>query len=386
MKTPAIADIFQQGIDQYRKQFGPLPLYQEKAVHDIMACKTPQLGGRRYKCDTCGHETIHYHSCRNRHCPQCQAYHNVQWVNCRKSELLPVPYFHVVFTLPQQLNAFAIRNRTVFYHLLLRAVKETLLELAQDPKRLGASIGIITLLHTWGQNLMEHPHVHCIVPGGGMNEKNGKWKACKNSFLFPIPVMQKLYKGKVMAYFSRAVKNGDIAMHGNLQKFLEPQNYKRLVDLLYTKKWVVYVKTPFASPEVVIKYLGQYTRRIAISNKRIIRINNNRVTFSYKDYADEGKSKVMTVSIIEFIRRFLLHILPKGFVRIRYYGFLANKNRKNKLKTILNYFKKRLPEKGACSVIQIFKELLGIDVSKCPECKKGVMRASAYIDKQVLVT
>lgn len=386
MKSPTVADIVHHGIGQYRKQFGPLPAYQNKAVRDIMACRTPKLGGKRYQCDICGHRTMQYHSCRNRHCPQCQSYHNVQWINCRKSELLPVPYFHVVFTLPHQLNAFAIRNRTVFYQILLRAVKETLLELAQDPKRLGASIGLIALLHTWGQNLMDHPHVHCIVPGGGMEKQKSTWKSCSSTFLFPIAVIQKLYRGKFMAYITRAITAGEIQLHGSLQKYRDPAVYNRLINLLYNKKWVVHVKEPFASPEVVIKYLGQYTRRIAISNRRIIQVDNNRVTFVYKDYADGSKRKVMTISIVEFIRRFLLHILPKGFVRIRYYGFLANKNRKSKLTAIMQFFKRRIPVKRKYSVVELFKKLMNVDVSQCPVCKKGALNMFQIIDKEVMVT
>lgn len=386
MKSPSIADIFLSGIDQYQKQFGPLPRYQRKVVQAIMACRTPIMGGHVYKCDSCGHENTLYHSCRNRHCPQCQSARNIQWINCRINELLPVPYFHVVFTLPQQLNEFALRNRGALYRILFKAVKETMLELAEDPKRLGAAIGIVAVLHTWGQNLMEHPHLHCIVPGGGMDKKYAKWKTCKNQFLFPIAVVQKLFRGKFIDYFKQAIEAKDILLHGTLKKYEDRTLYKYLLNLLYTKKWVVYIKQPFASPKAVVKYLGQYTHRIAISNKRIIAADDTKVSFQYKDYAHEGKSKIMTVSVIEFIRRFLMHIVPKRFVRIRYYGYLANRNRKIKLNACLALFRKKQQRKVKCSLIQTFKELLGIDVSRCPICRKGVMSILASVRKLPLIT
>ena len=371
---PTVADIFHTGIEPYQQQNGPLPLQQRKVVQAIMACRTSMLGGQMFKCDTCELETLHYHSCRNRHCPQCQKAQSVQWVNCRIDELLPVGYFHAVFTIPHELNPFAIRNRAVFYRLLFRAVKETLLELAHDEKRLGGDIGIIAVLHTWGQNLMDHPHIHCIVPGGAIDEKRSKWKASKNRFLFPVAVVQKLYRGKLLHFFRQAVRDGSIALHGSLQEYADDTVYKQFLRRMYGCKWVVYIKPPFASPEKVIRYLGQYTHRIAISNRRIVSHENGMVRFRYRDYADGNKTKTMELSVVEFIRRFLLHVLPKGFMRIRHYGFLASRNRKTVLAACLKYFNKPLPVKVKRTVERIFKELLNIDLYKCPHCKNGTLK------------
>jgi len=384
--APTVADIFHAGIDLYQQHYGPLPLQQRKVVQAIMACRTSMLGGQMFKCDTCELETLHYHSCRNRHCPQCQNAQSVQWVNCRIDELLPVGYYHAVFTIPHELNPFAVRNRAVFYRLHFRAVKETLLELAHDEKRLGGDIGIIAVLHTWGQNLMDHPHIHCIVPGGAIDEKRSKWKSCKNRFLFPVAVVQKLYRGKLMHYFRLAVSDGSIALHGSLQEYEDDTVYKQFLKRMYECKWVVYIKPPFASPEKVIRYLGQYTHRIAISNRRIISHENGMVRFRYRDYADDNKIKTMELSVVEFIRRFLLHVLPKGFRRIRHYGFLANRNRKTVLAACLTFFNKPLPVKVKRSVEQIFKELLNIDIVKCPHCKNGTLKKVASFLPEVTVS
>jgi len=384
--TPTVADIFHAGIEQYQQHYGPLPLQQRKVVQAIMACRTPVLGAQIFKCDTCSCETLQYHSCRNRHCPQCQKAQSVQWVNCRIDELLPVGYYHAVFTIPHELNRFAIRNRAAFYQLLFKSVKETLLELAHDEKRLGGDIGIIAVLHTWGQNLMDHPHVHCIVPGGAVNAQS-KWIACKNSFLFPVAVVQKLYRGKLLHFFRQAVRDGEIELHGSLQEYSDDTVYKKFLKRMYGCKWVVYIKPPFASPEVVIRYLGQYTHRIAISNRRIVSLENGTVRFRYKDYADGSKVKYMDLTIVEFIRRFLLHVLPKGFVRIRHYGFLASRNRKTLLVSCLKFFNKPLPVKVKRTVARIFKELLNVDIFKCPHCNGGVLKkVMSFVPEVAMVT
>lgn len=390
MNTFTIADILKQGLPLYQQQYGPLSGDAYKATSAIGKCRTPLLGGHSYECEQCGHELMLFNSCRNRHCPTCQTTARLKWVSDRIDDLLPVGYFHVVFTLPSELNAFAVRNRTAFYALMFRAVKETLLELSKDPKRLGALIGIIMVLHTWSQNLCEHPHIHCIIPGGGLDFSTNQWKAGPSNFLFPVAVMQKLYRGKLMDYFAKAVDSGNIELCGQLQKFAQPEALRKLKNILYNKKWVVYVKAPFASPQAVIKYLGQYTHRVAISNKRIISVENGMVKFSYKDYADGNAQKVMSITIVEFIRRFLLHIVPSGFVRIRHYGFLANRNRKTKLARCREIFHKSPPTKrkdkrAGRTWSDIVKELTGKDPNICP-CCGGTLRLTAVLSPLSVLT
>ena len=375
MTSATIADIFRAGYGDYVQQYGPQPLDVLRAVDAITSCRTEVMGGHRYRCDRCGSEMTLHNSCRNRNCPQCQGNARMVWVHDRLEELLPVGYFHAVFTLPRELGEFALRNKKPFYRIIFRAVKETLLTLAGDGKRLGAGVGFIAVLHTWGQTIIDHPHIHVIIPGGGLTS-HGKWKACRKKFLFPVAVVRKMFKGKLMDYFLQAVKNGDIQMHGVLQRFENHSLFGKLRDELYRKEWVVYIKEPFASPQAVVKYLGQYTHRIAISNHRIISFENGEVTFSWKDYADNYKRKTMTLGCVEFIRRFLLHVVPKGFVRIRHYGFLANRNRKTKLAQCRIYFRKSPPVKKngkRTSWIEAFKSLHGYDPRRCRECGCGIM-------------
>jgi len=375
MTTPTIAAIFRYGFKQYCDRFGPQPLDVLKAADAITSCRTEVLGGHRYRCDQCGTETTLHNSCRNRNCPQCQSNAKLCWVHDRIGELLPVGYFHAVFTVPGELRPFALRNKRTFYRLMFRAVKETLLTLAQDNKRLGAIIGFITVLHTWGQTIVDHPHIHIIIPGGGLSE-TGRWKACRENFLFPVAVMRKMYRGKLMHFFTQAVKSGEIKLCGKLDRYNDQVVFKQMISTLYRKEWVVYIKPPFASAQAVVKYLGQYTHRIAISNHRIISFENGMVTFSYKDYADNYKRKQMTLSCVEFIRRFLMHVVPKGFVRIRYYGFMACRNRSTKLARCRAIFRKAPPVKKngkRTSWIEAFKKLRGYDPRRCKECLCGIM-------------
>jgi hypothetical protein len=374
-----VADIFRSHFDQYVQHYGPLPIHYYKAANAIMQCRTEQLGGHIYKCDTCSHEITLYNSCRNRHCPQCQAMARAQWVERRMEEALPVPYFHVVFTIPHQLNSIALRNKKTFYQLLFKAVFETLLTLAQDPKRLGGQIGFIAVLHTWGQNLMDHPHIHCIVPGGAFRVKENVWNNCKNNFLFPVPVMQKLFRAKCMDFFRKAIDNGTINPMFSVTPDLP--TFSALIQKLYSIKWVVYVKKPFTSPENLIKYLSRYTHRVAIANHRIIHFENGQVTFSYKDYSDENKRKTMSVSAVEFIRRFMLHILPQGFMRIRQYGFLSNKVKKKLLPCVKRAvlktidFKMEMMGNKNNTVADVFNNSL-----LCPICNKGTLKKDREVD------
>ena len=326
-----LADVFRAGFSRYCRDLGPLPAQHYAVANAIMACRTAALGGHQLRCEECGHDVISYNSCRNRHCPTCQAHARAQWVDARTKELLEVPYFHVVFTIPAQLNAFALRNKEVFYSILFAAASRTLAELGLDPRRLGGELGFIMVLHTWGQNLMEHPHLHCIVPGGALNDD--LWVPCKDPvFLFPAKVMARLFRGKLLDAFKKALADGTMSLCGTLERFkANPAQLRSLIDRLYRTDWVVYAKPPFGGPAAVVKYLGRYTHRIAISDSRIVELTNTHVSFAWKDYADHNRPKVMTLTIQEFIRRFLLHVVPLHFVRIRYYGFLSARSRKLKL-------------------------------------------------------
>jgi hypothetical protein len=373
-----LADVFRVGLADYLSQSNALPLEHYKAANAIMSCHTAALGGHIFRCEDCGHEKISYNSCRNRHCPSCQAAARVEWVDNRVKELLPVPYFHVVFTIPAQLNPFALRNKRVFYGILFKAAAETLHALAAREKYLGAGIGFIAVLHTWGQNLLDHPHLHCVVPAGGLSDDMSQWKTTPYSeFLFPVKVLSKLFRGKFLDLFKRAVENKEILFHGTLQQYeTDPKSFRRLIDTLYKTGWVVYAKAPFAGPEAVLKYLGRYTHRIAISNSRIEELNDETVSFKWKDYADNDRVKVMTLSHGEFIRRFLLHVLPTGFVKIRYFGFLGQAVKKEKLQQCRMLLGVTPPEPETEEIDNneeemVVKELWSEERHRCPLCKKG---------------
>lgn len=377
-----IADILRTGFNDYLKQYGKQPKEYYKVVNAITACKTAQLGGHILKCDDCGHEHISYNSCRNRHCPTCQGRNRAEWVEKRIEELLPVQYFHVVFTIPQELNPFAIRNKKVVYNILFKAASETISELAKDKKWINADIGFTTVLHTWGQQLMEHPHLHCIVPGGGLVKGKKKWKHCRDKFLFPIDVMKKLFRGKFMSFFKEALKKEDITLCGFLEKYKNKAKLKELIDTMYSKTWCIYAKAPFAGPEAVIKYLGNYTHRIAISNRRIVKIENGKVTFTYKDRSDNNKQKFLTLVITEFIRRFLMHILPHRFTRIRYYGIFCCRTKNEKLKICRDLLIGKTEE----NIDKGIKQIVSIDFTRCPICKKGHLIIHKDIEKLIWVS
>jgi hypothetical protein len=376
MSIVHLSEIFSDGYDQMCERYGHTPL-NDKVAHAITSCRTELLGGHLYQCQSCQDIVPLYNSCNNRHCPQCQSLARQDWVEARECELLPVPYFHAVFTIPSELNPFVLRNKKTCYSILFRSVNETLQELGNTSKYLGASIGFIAVLHTWGQNLMDHPHIHCIVPAGGLSKSGKNWIACKNFFLFPFKVMKKLFSGKVLAYFKEALENGTITLSGSLEEYKNSSMLKRLFKMLYKKKWVIFVKQPFASPLRVIQYLGNYTHRIAISESRITSFKNGTVTFAWKDYADDSKEKQMPLDTVEFIRRFLLHVLPKGFMRIRHYGFLSNSNRirnREQFETIfasLKQKKKQCPKKSGVPWNIRIKERTGKDPLCCKKCGKG---------------
>ncbi|MBC7925197.1 MAG: IS91 family transposase [Bryobacteraceae bacterium] len=300
---------------------------QLKALLAIQRCRTAALGGHLDGCSQCGHQAISYNSCRNRHCPRCQTSARDRWLAERSRELLPVPYSHVVFTIPHQLAALAYQNKRVLYDLLLRTSAATLLEIAADSRHLGADIGFLSVLHTWGQNLQHHPHVHCVVPTGGLAFDQSSWSRPRQGFFLPVKVLSKVFRGKFVAGLRRAFGSGRLAFHGELKVLANQRMFCVWVRSLYRTDWVVYAKKPFGGPQHVLEYLARYTHRVAISNHRLLAFREGQVSFRWKDYAHGNKRRKMTLSADEFLRRFLLHVLPRGFVRIRFFGFLSRRKR-----------------------------------------------------------
>lgn len=349
----------------------------QNVLQRLKVCRTAALGYHVYRCTDagCGYIKYQYHSCRDRHCPNCGAIKKQQWIEARMQELLPVKYYHVVFTLPHELNPLVMGHRRLLYKLLFDAAGQTLLCFAKDPQYLGAIPGIISVLHTWGQQLSFHPHIHCIVSGGGIINGN-EWKqGTKNNyrFLFPVKAMQVVYRAKFLEALKQLIAEEEVILPtvGDQQA-----NSKQFFDLLYKKDWVVYAKAPFGGPHAVIEYLGRYTHKVAISNHRICSINNDdTITFDYKDYADNNAKKQMTLSSQEFIRRFEQHILPRRFTKIRTYGYLANRNRQHRIIDVLN--KMKLPlHKGLVKIpLQLYMaEKYGIDMRECPCCKNKTLQ------------
>jgi hypothetical protein len=332
-----IAAVFRDGEAAFFAHYGrTLRSEQRQALRAVIRCRTAELGGHVQRCEACGQQRIQYNSCRNRHCPKCQALARAAWLQKRESELLPVPYFHVVFTLPHNLAPLALQNQRVVYGLLFQAAARTLVEVAANPRHLGARVGCLMVLHTWGQNLMHHPHVHAIVTGGGLSLDGSRWVHGRRSkrrrpFFAPVKVLSRVFRGKFIHLLKQAFASGKLAFHGQLQPLRDPAAFQHRLNDAVRHDWVVYAKRPFASPTCVLKYLARYTHGVAISNRRLVALHDGQVSFRYKDYADYQQSKVLTLQTPEFIRRFLLHTLPRGFVRIRYYGFLANRQRNERL-------------------------------------------------------
>jgi hypothetical protein len=299
-----------------------------KVLLAIARCRTAALGGHVDQCTSCGHRaTISYNSCRNRHCPKCQTAARDRWIAARQKELLPTRYVHVVFTLPASLVPLTLQNKKFIYDLLLRASAETLLEVARDPRHLGAEIGFFSVLHTWNQKLRLHPHVHCVIPAGGLSLDHTHWIKSRSRFFLSIKVLRRVFRGKFHQALKRAFENGQLSFHGDLKLLAQPKTFAAWLRPLFRKDWVVYAKPPFGGPEYVLQYLGRYTHRVAISNHRLVSFAEEKVTFRWRDSAHNNEQKLLTVSLDEFLRRFLLHLLPKGFVRIRNFGFLANRRR-----------------------------------------------------------
>jgi hypothetical protein len=334
---------------------------QRRILRAIASCRTAALGGHVETCDHCHYRRIAYNSCRNRHCPKCQASACARWMEQRAEELLPVEYFHVVFTLPDAFNALALANKRVVYGALFDAAAQTLLEVAATPRHLGARIGFLAILHTWGQNLSLHPHVHCVVPGGGIAPDGSRWIACRPGFFLPVRVLSRVFRGKFIDLLKRA------RGQGRLVGAEDEQAFERLLDAAVRHEWVVYAKPPFGGPEQVLKYLARYTHRIAISNRRLLAMDDRTVTFAYKDYAHGGRSRTMTLDGGEFLRRFLLHAVPPGFMRLRQFGLLANRVRTQNLEQ-----SRRLV--GVPRVIEqrcVAPAVAAEPVACCPNCGRG---------------
>lgn len=359
---PEIQDLFLAYGEEYRNNH-KLPLHKLRVMSAIEKCRTAALGYHKDECIECGYTKISYNSCRNRHCPKCPTLAQERWIDKQKDCLLNVGYFHVVFTIPDTLNTIAFQNQEIVYNILFKSVAETLHELTQDKKFLGAKIGFTSILHTWGQNLMHHPHIHCVVPSGGVNSLN-QWVNTREKFFIPIKVLSRKFRGKFLFHLRQA----KLEFLGTLSHFNDSDNFEKFLSSLYAKEWVVYCKPPFKSAAFVVEYLGRYTHRIAISNSRIISIDDGKVSFRWRDYSDNSKSKIMTLSADEFIRRFLIHVLPPRFMKIRHYGILGNRNRSTKLKicklltnTPLGMFKPK-------STLDLIKKITGKDPCLCPAC------------------
>jgi len=327
-----VADIFRLHGPRYREQHN-LPFHQLRLMHDIESCRTAVLGGHVERCDHCAEERISYNSCCNRHCPKCQSAARTKWVESRKGELLPIEYHHVVFTIPEQLNDIVLRNKPQMYKILFATSAETLQTIAADPRHLGAQIGFFSVLHSWGQNLLFHPHIHCVVTGGGISADRTRWVSCKPGFFLPVRVLSRLFRRLFLTALEDAYRENLLSFPGAIEEIQAPAAFGKLISSLKHTEWVVYSKPPFGGPQRVVEYLGRYTHRVAIDNRRILNVSAGNVTFQYKQYrsADAHKSRTMTVEADEFIRRVLLHSLPPGLPRIRHYGLFAGRTKKQNL-------------------------------------------------------
>jgi hypothetical protein len=377
-----VADIFRRDGAAYRAAHeASMSTAQRRVMQAIEACRTAALGGHLEECDNenCRHQRISYNSCANRHCPKCQSLARAAWIDDRKAELLQTPYFHVVFTLPEEVAAVAYQNKAVLYNLLFAATAETLCTIAADPKHLGAQIGFFAVLHTWGQTLGHHPHLHCVVPGGGLSADGQHWVACRAGFFLPVRVLSRYFRRRFLELLEQAFDRGELEFFSALQPLREREAFRRYLEPLRQKEWIVYAKAPFAGPEQVLDYVGRYTHRVAISNNRLLDIENGQVNFRYKDYRDRDAQKTMTLEAAEFIRRFLLHVLPQGFHRIRYYGFMGNRRRHENLAQCrkLLQMSPPTPEQTDVSAPQDYRDryeaLTGVSLHQCPACRTGRM-------------
>jgi hypothetical protein len=373
-----VADVLRRYGEAYCQKHGAsLSMAQRRVLTAIEVCRTAVLGGHLEQCDHCGHQRNAYNSCSDRHCPKCQSLARAQWLQDRQSELLDTQYFHVVFTVPEQIATIAYQNKRELYSILFRATAQTLLTVAADPKHLGAKIGFFAVLHTWGSNLLHHPHLHCVIPGGGLSPDAARWICCRDGFFLSVRVLSRLFRRLFLQFLINAFKAGKLEFFSSLESLRESSSFLDYLAPLREVEWFVYAKRPFAGPEQVLDYVGRYTHRVAISNNRLLDIAEGKVTFRYKDYRHDARQKAMTLQAEEFIRRFLLHVLPGGFQRIRYYGFLANPYREQNLARCRELLGMPVPEpaasEGSTDYRDRYEELTGSSLWECPVCHKGRM-------------
>ena len=376
--SPEVADVFRRYGEAYRQRCGAsLSTAQRRAMRAIELCRTAALGGHVEQCDNCGHQRISYNSCRSRSCPKCQSLARARWVEDRQTELLNTQYFHVVFTLPEKIAAIAYQNKAPVYDILFRAAAQTLRTIAADPAHLGAEIGITIVLHSWGSTMTFHPHLHCVVTGGGLSPDGPRWITCRPRFFLPVRVLSRLFRRLFLEDLKNAFYAGKLAFFSSLQVLHERAAFLRYLAPLRRAKWVVYSKPPFAGPQQVLDYLGRYTHRIAISNNRLLAIDDGKVRFRWKDYRNGGRWRTMTLTAEEFIRRFLLHVLPAGFQRIRYYGFLCNRYRQQKLARCRELLGMPAAQSAADEPTDDYRDryeaVTGISLKQCPVCRDGHM-------------
>jgi len=381
-----LADIFRLYGDGYRRS-RTVSYEQLKAMSHIEICRTAKLGGHVEQCNRCGFEKIAYNSCRDRHCPKCQTMTKEQWLNDRKAELLPCGYFHLVFTLPHDLNPIILSNKRKTLSILFAAANETLQAFAKDPQwRLSGRLGFISVLHTWSQTLIDHFHLHCLIPAGALSFAKGRWMPAKDTFLFKINSLAKEFRKRYLKLLLKAYLNDELIFTKKTAAFESKKVFQQFIDSLSKTKWIAYAKRPFAGPQQVLEYLGRYTHRVAISNNRIIAIDNGKVTFTYRDRKRDNEIKEMTLDADEFIRRFLLHVLPKGLIKIRYFGFLSHTNKKKEIPLIRKLIDPDAtsPEKTKETIYEMMLRLTGIDITCCPKCMGGKMTLIRKLPKHDL--
>jgi predicted Zn-ribbon and HTH transcriptional regulator len=366
-----LADIFRAYGKSYRRNH-PLPLSHLKVIEAVERCRTAALGGHLEQCDRCGFERPAYNSCRNRHCPKCQSLAKLKWLDKQKSELLPTGYFHLVFTLPHELNPLILVNKKPLINILFQSVWQTLAPFAQ--RRLGGTLGITAVLHTWDQTLLDHFHLHCLVPAGALSFDRNRWVSARQDFLFPVKALSLVFRAKFLDSLKKSFDQNKLLFVGQIAPWADARSFDGLLERLRKKPWVVYAKKPFGSPEHVLDYLGRYTHRVALSNHRICSVRNGEVTFAYRDRKNQHRRKSMTLDAEEFIRRFLLHVIPKGFMRVRHYGFLANhcKNALFQCRQLLGLLP-AVPKSPKRSTEELMLALTGIDITRCPLCQKGTL-------------
>jgi predicted Zn-ribbon and HTH transcriptional regulator len=366
-----LADIFRAYGESYCRNH-PLPVSHLKVIEAVVRCRTGVMGGHIERCDSCGFERPAYNSCRNRHCPKCQSLAKVKWLDKQKSETLPVGYFHLVFTLPHELNGLVLTNKKILLSHLFRAVGKTLVDFGHT--HLSGQIGFITVLHTWDQTLLDHFHLHCLVPAGALSFDQKRWTPARKNFLFPVKALSIVFRGKFLDLLKKAFGRNKLLLVGQTVSLADSVAFNLLINALRKTPWIVYAKKPFGSPVHVLDYLGRYTHRVALSNDRILSASNGAVTFSYRDRKNEDRKKTMTLDAHEFIRRFLLHVIPKGFVRVRHFGFLANRSKSllSKCRQLLD-LDPTVPKLAQRSFHEMMLQLTGIDISRCPLCQKGTL-------------